>query len=124
MLKGWSLMGDALAHSIVPGVAGAYILGAALRGWRLLRRHPRPASAMQFVKQNSRAARGRRNRRSSSPALVRARPFDGVDLGPTSVWIQTIVLGNILAIADEDVVQVAIISVVSLRRPCSSCGRT
>src|SRR6187402_2992062 len=27
MLKGWSLMGDALAHSIVPGVAGAYILG-------------------------------------------------------------------------------------------------
>ena len=24
MLKGWSLMGDALAHSIVPGVAGAY----------------------------------------------------------------------------------------------------
>jgi hypothetical protein len=27
MLKGWSLMGDALAHSIVPGVAGAYMLG-------------------------------------------------------------------------------------------------
>ena len=27
MLKGWSLIGDALSHSIVPGVAGAYILG-------------------------------------------------------------------------------------------------
>jgi hypothetical protein len=27
MLKGWSLIGDALAHSVVPGVAGAYILG-------------------------------------------------------------------------------------------------
>lgn len=26
MLKGWSLIGDALAHSVVPGVAGAYIL--------------------------------------------------------------------------------------------------
>ncbi|VTR58743.1 Manganese transport system membrane protein mntB [Serratia fonticola] len=24
MLKGWSLMGDALSHSVVPGVAGAY----------------------------------------------------------------------------------------------------
>ena len=24
MLKGWSLIGDALSHSIVPGVAGAY----------------------------------------------------------------------------------------------------
>lgn len=27
ILKGWSLMGDALSHSVVPGVAGAYILG-------------------------------------------------------------------------------------------------
>ena len=27
MLKGWSLLGDALSHSIVPGVAGAYMLG-------------------------------------------------------------------------------------------------
>lgn len=26
MLKGWSLIGDALSHSIVPGVAGAYML--------------------------------------------------------------------------------------------------
>jgi manganese/iron transport system permease protein len=33
---------------------------------------------------------------------------------PTSVSIQTIVLGNILAISDEDVVQVAAIAVVSL----------
>ena len=27
ILKGWSLIGDALSHSIVPGVAGAYIIG-------------------------------------------------------------------------------------------------
>jgi manganese/iron transport system permease protein len=33
---------------------------------------------------------------------------------PTSVSVQTIVLGNILAISDEDVVQVVVISVVSL----------
>ena len=38
MLKGWSLIGDALSHSIVPGVAGAYMpglpfaLGACLSG--------------------------------------------------------------------------------------------
>lgn len=30
MLKGWSLIGDALSHSIVPGVAGAYMLGLPL----------------------------------------------------------------------------------------------
>ena len=27
MLKGWSLIGDALSHAVVPGVAGAYMLG-------------------------------------------------------------------------------------------------
>ena len=27
MLKGWSLIGDALSHAIVPGVAGAYMIG-------------------------------------------------------------------------------------------------
>ena len=30
MLKGWSLIGDALSHAIVPGVAGAYMLGLPL----------------------------------------------------------------------------------------------
>ena len=30
MLKGWSLIGDALSHSVVPGVAGAYLLGLPL----------------------------------------------------------------------------------------------
>ncbi|MDF7728237.1 iron/manganese ABC transporter permease subunit SitC, partial [Enterobacter hormaechei subsp. steigerwaltii] len=37
-----------------------------------------------------------------------------VSLNPTSVNIQTIVLGNILAIAPEDIVQLAIIGVVSI----------
>lgn len=34
MLKGWSLIGDALSHSIVPGVAGAYVR-APLCAWRV-----------------------------------------------------------------------------------------
>lgn len=25
MLRGWSLIGDALSHAVVPGVSGAYI---------------------------------------------------------------------------------------------------
>ncbi len=33
MLKGWSLIGDALSHSIVPGVAGAYMLGLPFSLW-------------------------------------------------------------------------------------------
>ena len=30
MLKGWSLIGDALAHSVVPGVAGCSLPGGVL----------------------------------------------------------------------------------------------
>ena len=42
-----------------------------------------------------------------------------VSISPTSVNIQTIVLGNILGISDEDVVQVAIIAAVSLVDPAA-----
>jgi manganese/iron transport system permease protein len=111
MLKGWSLMGDALAHSIVPGVAGAYILGfpfaiGAFFAGILA------AFGMQFVKQHTRL------REDAVIGLVFTSLFAlgllMASLWPTSVSIQSIVLGNILAISDEDVVQVAIISAVSL----------
>lgn len=111
MLKGWSLMGDALAHSIVPGVAGAYILGApfALGAFfaGLL-----AAAGMQFVKLKSRL------REDAVIGLVFTTLFAlgllMASIWPTSVSVQTIVLGNILAISNADVVQVAIISAVSL----------
>lgn len=111
MLKGWSLMGDALAHSIVPGVAAAYIMGApfALGAFfaGIL-----AALGMNFVKQNSRL------REDAVIGLVFTALFAlgllMASIWPASVRIQTIVLGNILAISDEDVVQVAIISAVSL----------
>lgn len=111
MLKGWSLMGDALGHSIVPGVATAYIIGApfALGAFvaGLL-----AAAAMQFVRLKSRL------REDAVIGLVFTTLFAlGLLLAsiwPTSVSVQTIVLGNILAISDEDVVQVALIAAVSL----------
>jgi manganese/iron transport system permease protein len=111
MLKGWSLMGDALAHSIVPGVAGAYILklpfafGAFFAGILA-------AAGMAFIKQHTRL------REDAVIGLVFTALFAlgllMASIWPTSVSVQTIVLGNILAISDEDVVQVAIIAVVSL----------
>ena len=111
MLKGWSLMGDALAHSIVPGVAGAYILGApfAIGAFfaGLL-----AAAGMQFVKFKSRL------REDAVIGLVFTTLFAlgllMASIWPTSVSVQSIVLGNILAISDEDVVQVALIAGVSL----------
>ncbi|MDO9296010.1 metal ABC transporter permease, partial [Bradyrhizobium sp.] len=111
MLKGWSLMGDALAHSIVPGVAAAYIVGAPFAVGAFFA-GILAAGGMQFVTLNSRL------REDAVIGLVFTTLFAlgllMASIWPTSVSIQTIVLGNILAISDEDVVQVAIIAAVSL----------
>jgi manganese/iron transport system permease protein len=111
MLKGWSLMGDALAHSIVPGVAGAYILGFPFAVGAFFA-GILASVTMGFVKQYTRL------REDAVIGLVFTALFAlGLLLAsiwPTSVSIQTIVLGNILAISNEDVIQVAIIAAVSL----------
>ena len=111
MLKGWSLMGDALAHSIVPGVAAAYIIGAPFAIGAFFA-GILASLGMAFVKQHTRlredAVIGLVFTSFFAPGLLMA------SLWPTSVSIQTIVLGNILAISDEDVVQVVIIAAVSL----------
>ncbi len=111
MLKGWSLMGDALAHSIVPGVAAAYIIGAPFAVGAFFA-GLLAAGGMQFVKQKSRL------REDAVIGLVFTSLFAlgllMASIWPTSVRIQTFVLGNILAIDDEDVVQVAAIATVSL----------
>ncbi len=111
MLKGWSLMGDALGHSIVPGVAGAYIIGAPFAVGAFFA-GILAALGMSFVKQHTRL------REDAVIGLVFTTLFAlgllMASIWPTSVSIQTIVLGNILAISDEDVVQVAIIAGISL----------
>ena len=111
MLKGWSLMGDALAHSIVPGVAGAYILGLPFAVGAFFA-GILAALGMAFVKQHTRL------REDAVIGLVFTSLFAlgllMASIWPTSVSVQTIVLGNILGISDEDVVQVAIIAAVSL----------
>jgi manganese/iron transport system permease protein len=110
MLKGWSLMGDALGHSIVPGVAAAYIIGAPFAIGAFFA-GILASLGMAFVKQHSRL------REDAIIGLVFTTLFAlgllMASLWPTSVSIQTIVLGNILAIPDEDAMQVAIIAVVS-----------
>jgi len=111
MLKGWSLMGDALGHSIVPGVAAAYIIGAPFAIGAFFA-GILAALGMTFVKAHTRL------REDAVIGLVFTTLFAlgllMASIWPTSVSIQTIVLGNILAISDEDVVQVVIIAAVSL----------
>ena len=111
MLKGWSLIGDALSHSIVPGVAGAYMLGLPFSIGAFFA-GGLAAGAMLFLNQRTRL------KEDAVIGLI----FTGffglglfmVSLSPTAVNIQTIVLGNILAITPEDTLQLAIIGFVSL----------
>lgn len=111
MLKGWSLMGDALGHSVVPGVAGAYLLGLPYAAGAFVA-GLLAALGMALVKQRTRL------REDAIIGLVFTSFFAAgllmASIYPTAVNIQTIVLGNILGISDEDVVQVVIISAVSL----------
>lgn len=111
MLKGWSLIGDALSHSIVPGVAGAYMLGLPFSLGAFLS-GGLAASAMLFLNQ-------RTGLKEDAIIGLIFTSFFGlglfmVSLSPTSVDIKTITLGNILAITPEDIFQLVIISIVSL----------
>ncbi|WP_305825935.1 metal ABC transporter permease [Ancylobacter radicis] len=111
MLKGWSLIGDALSHSIVPGVAGAYMLGLPFALGAFFS-GGLAAAAMLLLSQRTRL------REDAVIGLIFSSFFAlglfMVSLSPTSVNIQTIVLGNILAITPEDTLQLAIIGGVSL----------
>lgn len=110
MLKGWSLMGDALSHSVVPGVAGAYALGlpysvgAFFTG--LL-----AALAIIIVRTITRL------KEDAIIGFIFSTFFAVglliISLNPTSVNVQTIIFGNILGIDDSDMWQVQIIILVS-----------
>ncbi|MBX3569901.1 MAG: iron/manganese ABC transporter permease subunit SitC [Rhizobiaceae bacterium] len=111
MLKGWSLIGDALSHAIVPGVAGAYMLGLPFSIGAFFS-GGLAAAAMLFLNQRTRL------KEDAIIGLIFSSFFGlglfMVSLSPTSVNIQTIVLGNILAITPADTLQLAIIGFVSL----------
>jgi manganese/iron transport system permease protein len=106
-LKGWSLMGDALSHAVVPGVALAYLagfpfaLGAFTSG--LL-----AAAAMSFVKLKTAV------REDAVIGVVFTAFFALglllISLFPSQLDLKAIVFGNILAIAPEDVRQLVLIS--------------
>lgn len=111
MLKGWSLIGDALSHSIVPGVAGAYMLGLPFALGAFVA-GGLAAGTMLFLNQRS-------GLKEDTIIGIIFTSFFGlglfmVSLSPTSVSVQTITLGNILAISPWDKTQLALIGFVTL----------
>lgn len=111
MLKGWSLIGDALSHSVVPGVAGAYMLGLPFALGAFVA-GGLAAGGMLFLSERS----------GLKVDVIIGMIFTAffglglfmVSVSPVSVSIQTITMGNILAITPEDTLQLAIIGCVSL----------
>ena len=111
MLKGWSLIGDALSHSIVPGVAGAYMLGLPFALGAFVA-GGLAASSILFLQQRSKL-------KEDAIIGVIFTSFFGlglfmISLSPMSVSIQTITMGNILAITPTDTFQLVIIGLGSL----------
>ena len=110
-LKGWSLMGDALSHSVVPGVAVAYYIGWPFAAGAFLT-GILAAGGMAFVKTKTRL------REDAVIGVVFTAFFALglflISLYPSEVDLRVIVFGNILGISNPDVVQVVIISAVTL----------
>ena len=102
MLKGWSRIGDALSHSIVPGVAGAYMLGLPFSIGAFFS-GGLASSVMLFLNQRSKL------KEDTIIGLIFSSFFGiglfMISISPTSVDVQTIVLGNILAITPRDTIQ-------------------
>jgi len=111
MLKGWSLIGDALSDSVVPGVAGAYMLGLPFALGAFLS-GGLAAAAMLFLTERS-------GLKVDVIIGLIFTSFFGlglfmVSINPVGIDIQTITMGNILAITPGDTLQLAIIGGVSM----------
>ena len=110
MLRGWSLRGDAISHAIVPGVAGAYLLGlpyslGAFFSGALA------AGVMLLINSRTRL-------KQDVVIGVTFSTFLGlglfiISLAPAGISIQTIALGNVLAITPGDLAQLVAISLLT-----------
>ncbi|HCV9566878.1 TPA: metal ABC transporter permease, partial [Klebsiella pneumoniae] len=111
MLKGWSLIGDALSHSIVPGVAGAFMLGLPFSVGAFVS-GGLAAGSMFLLNQRTRL------KEDVIIGLIFSSFFALglfiISLNPVSVNIQSIILGNILAVPPEDILQLTVIGIISV----------
>jgi len=110
-LKGWSLMGDALSHAVVPGVSLAWLLGLPFSLGAFVA-GILAAVTMGWIKKKSGL------REDAVIGVVFTSWFALglllLSLYPSNLNLKTIIFGNILAISDPDILQVLIISSSSI----------
>jgi len=109
VLKGWSLMGDAISHAVLPGVVLAYIVGIPL-GIGAFAAGMGCALSVGYLKENSRIKED----------TVMGVVFSGLfGLGivlytsiQTDVHLDHILFGDILGVSTDDLIQTGIIALV------------
>lgn len=109
VLKGWSLMGDAISHAVLPGVVLAYIVGLPL-GIGAFAAGMGCALSVGLLKQNSRI------KEDTVMGVVFSGMFGlGIVLYTsiqTDVHLDHILFGDILGISTADMIQTGIIALV------------
>jgi manganese/iron transport system permease protein len=109
VLKGWSLMGDAISHAVLPGVVLAYIMGLPL-GVGAFAAGMGCALSVGFLKENSRI------KEDTVMGVVFAGLFGlGIVLYTsiqTDVHLDHILFGDILGVGADDLWQTGIIALV------------
>jgi manganese transport system permease protein len=110
-LKGWALMGDAVSHSVTPGIVLAYILhlpfaiGAFVFGVGSV-------LAIGFIQSKTRI------KEDTVIGLV----FTGffalglvlISKNPSNIDLMHILFGNVLGISDQDIIQTVVIGLITL----------
>ena len=107
VLKGWALMGDAVSHSVLPGVILAYVIGWPLIVGALIA-GMLCALASGYISQNSRL------KHDTVMGIVFSAMF-GIGLVlyvaiPTNVHLDHILFGNILGVSETDLWTSGVIS--------------
>jgi manganese transport system permease protein len=111
VLIGWSLMGDAVSHAVLPGVVIAYVLGA-----------PFALGALVFgllavaligaIRDTSRV------KEDAAIGIVFTTLFALglvlISVTPSQTDLNHIVFGNILGVSDADLVQIGVLAAVAL----------
>jgi manganese/iron transport system permease protein len=109
VLKGWSLMGDAISHAVLPGVVLAYIVGLPL-GVGAFAAGMGCALSVGYLKENSRI------KEDTVMGVVFAGLFGlGIVLYTsiqTDVHLDHILFGDILGVSTGDLIQTGIIALV------------
>ena len=105
VLLGWSLMGDAISHAVLPGVVLAYIFGAPFAVGAVI-------AALLAVALIGGVRRSGRVREDAAIGIVFAFGLVLISVTPSNTDLNHILFGNVLGVSWSDVWQVAVLAVV------------